>query len=66
MQLQNITTKTGMGHTKGSLAENDRQPERGPEDPRPPRSRPCRQAHPTAPAFPGQSKRGTARVTADS
>ena len=31
MQLQIFTTKTGTRHTKGSPAENDRRPDRGPE-----------------------------------
>ena len=35
------------------------------EDPRPPRSRPRRRAPPTATAFPGQSRQGTAGATAD-
>ena len=56
---------TGTTHTKRSPAENDRQPKRGPEDPITPRTRRHQRAPPFAPAFSGQSRRGTAGAPTD-
>ena len=59
MQLQIFTTKT-------STRQQKRPPraEGGPEGPTVPETRPTRRAAPTAPAFSGQSRRGTAGATA--
>ena len=55
----------GTKHTKVPPAENNRRPGRGSEDPTLPKT--CRhwRAAPAAPAFPGQSVRGTAGASAD-
>ena len=57
-----LPTPPGTKHKKGSPAENDRRPEGRSEDPTIPKNRrPWR----AAPAFPGQSRRGTVGATAD-
>ena len=57
---------TGTKHTKRPSAENNRRPGRGSEDPTKPKNRRHWRAAPAAPAFPGQSRRGTVAATADS
>ena len=52
-------------HKKGPPAENNRRPGRGSEDRTVPKNLRNWRAAPAAPAFPGQSRRGTVGATAD-
>ena len=60
-----IPQLTGTKHTKGPPAEDNGRPGRVSENPTAPKHRRRRREPPTAPAFPGQSRRGTVGATAD-